>query len=331
MKIWIGLFILIMGLQSSVVFSKAKGGDLVNNGGGLAERNVLFAYTNLEFSLKLCLDSTSCHLSATEQSLLRTIYEHLAEERSNLSQIEFISEVKNPGTFIIDGEMKAAVTGSTIGTVIRINTDLLYTTKNNNQLEALSVHESVAMLIHELGHHYGDYSHVELDLLGIKVAQNLGKSTYQTPLLPNENLISAVLINGEAGLSFPEVLLYGNQQMFNLSELLKKEVACKLIGIPIQIGPIPPILIGVNKPYAFQVSNVYWSAIPKNNDGIFKIKGSLTNFCDKDLIGINHNTKFEISFLLNHTDDINQINWSIDEKSISIKQIQDPWISILGF
>jgi hypothetical protein len=201
------------------------GGDLVNNGGGLAERNVLFAYNNLEFSLRLCLDGPSCRLSQMENRILLDIYTHLAAERENAKQIVFLSEKKFPGTFLIDGEMKAAVTGSLVGSVIKINTDLLYFIKKNHMTEGLSVHEAIAMLIHELGHHHGNFSHTELDLLGLKVSEHLNKSTYKTPLLPSGSPLSAVFINGAAGSTFPEILLYSSQQMFNLSGLLKKEIS----------------------------------------------------------------------------------------------------------
>ncbi|MGZ3788237.1 MAG: hypothetical protein ACXVLQ_06915 [Bacteriovorax sp.] len=320
----------IIGILSTHEFAWA-GGDLVNNGGGLAERNVLFAYNNLEFSLRLCVDAPTCRLSSSEHNLLKEIYDHLSEERANLAQIKFISEKKYPGTFIIDGEMKAAVTGSTIGSEIRINTDLLYTEKTKNEWEALSVHEAIAMLVHELGHHYGSFTHTELDLLGLKVSEHLNKSTYQTPLLPNGSPVSAVFINGDAGTSFPEVLLYGYQQMFNLSDLLKKEVGCQMLGLPIRIGPIPPIQFPIHKPKAFQVNNVYWSEIPRSNKGRFKIKGSLTNYCDNQVLDLklNRDYKFEISFTINRTNVKDLSNWVIDEKSIKINQIQEPWIRIL--
>ena len=311
----------------------AKGGDLVNNGGGIAERNVLFAYTNLEFSIGLCLDLESCHLSNREHSILKDIYSHLDEEKKNQNQIVFISELKYPGTFIIDGEMKAAATGSTIGSVIRVNTDLLYSIKEHEQIEALSVHEATAMLVHELGHHYGSFTHTELDLLGIKVSQHLNKSTYQTPLLPNGSSISAIFINGKEGTSFPEAILYGHQQMINISEFLKKQVSCELFGLPIKIGSLPPIAIPIKRPNAFLVNNVYWSEMPRRNNGVFKIKGSLTNYCDKEELNLNlnRNYKFEIAFTINHTDDKNIENWSINENSIKIMQIEEPWLRILEF
>jgi hypothetical protein len=309
------------------------GGDLVNNGGSLAERNVLFAYNNLEFSLRLCIDSPTCRLSQKENKIIQDIYTHLDEERENQKQIVFISEKKAPGTFLIDGEMKAAVTGSEIGSVINVNTDLLYSKKNNNQLEALSIHEATAMLIHEFAHHHGRFSHTELDLLGLKVSQHLGKSTYQTPLLPSGSPISVVFINGEEGKSFPEVLLYSYQQMFNLSDLLKKEIACRIIGLPISIGPLPPIGIPIKRPTSFLVHNVYWEEIPQKSGGRFKIKGSLTSYCDsqKPELKINRNHKFEISFTMtmNHSYLNDLSKWSIDEKTIKIHQIREPWIRLL--
>ena len=116
--------------------------------------------------------------------------------------------------------------------------------------------------------------------------------------------------------------------MFNLSDLLKKEISCQLLSLPIKIGPIPPIQLPLNKPKAIQVSNVYWSSVPKNNDSRFKIEGNLTNYCGKQL-DMNRNYKFEISFRIIREDPNNMKSWKIDEKSIRIAQSRDPWIRIL--
>lgn len=326
------LFIFALNLTLGCNLSFA-GGDLVNNGGGLSERNVLFAYNNLEFSIRLCLDSSSCRLSIDENKLLRTLFLHLKEERQNQNQILFISEKQHPGTFLIDGEMKAAVTGGQIGSVIYINTDLLYFMKKNNLIEGLSVNESVAMLVHELGHHYGSFSHTSLDLLGLKVSHHLEKSTYQTPLLPGGSPISALFINGEAGSSFPEILLYAYQQMFNLTDLVENKIGCQLIGLPLSIGIFPPLTFPIKKPRALLVHNVYWEEIPRKLTGVFKIKGSLTSYCElpNGEIQVNRNHKIIVSFVIKNSplNDLNKL--SIDQKTINISQVKDPWLRLLDW
>ena len=55
----IGVVIVFSSLSSFGL----RGGDLINNGGGLSEKTVLVAYTNLDKYLKLCLDSDYCKLN----------------------------------------------------------------------------------------------------------------------------------------------------------------------------------------------------------------------------------------------------------------------------
>ena len=106
--------------------SLALAGDHINNGAGLAERNVLFAYANLEKYIGLCLDFPSCRITPYERGLLERIRNAMPTERAAPEQIRFLSEREHPGTFIIDGEMKIAKTGSQVGSAIYMNLDLLY-------------------------------------------------------------------------------------------------------------------------------------------------------------------------------------------------------------
>lgn len=318
--------------------SWSRGGDLVNNGGGLAERNVLFAYQNIENSIKLCVESISCRVSLEEEVLLKKISESMIEERKKENQIAFISEKKRPGTFVIDGVIKAAVTGSEIGSPIHINIDLLYF-KKNGVVEALNIQEATAMLIHELGHHHGVTTHTDLDVLGLKVAQELGKSTYNAPVLPQDSSLFATFVNGIPGKSFPEVMIGSNEQTINLTKLFAKKMACEMITIPISVLWKFNKGIHFKEPEAVIVHNVHWGRLPKKMEGEFKVNGNLANYCKEvdDQIKIKRNYKFEISFLLKTitagSEDAKKYpnsKWIIDEESITIFQIREPKIKILS-
>ena len=176
------IFCLIILLSSP---AKAKaGGDLVNNGGGIAEKNIVFAYQKMDSFLNLCLKSDSCRVDDEQKLILQQILSGLSAERQNKNQVQFVSEKNNPGFFILDGEVKVAKTGHTPGSSIFVNTDLIYTKNEMGYYIPMSVPEAAALLIHELGHHYGEYSHTDLDLLGVRVAILLQQKTYTTPLLP---------------------------------------------------------------------------------------------------------------------------------------------------
>ena len=58
-------FALLIGVLNQA--HAGRGGDLINNGGGIAEKNVLYAYAKLEGFLHLCLSSEVCKISSSQQ------------------------------------------------------------------------------------------------------------------------------------------------------------------------------------------------------------------------------------------------------------------------
>ncbi|MEQ1723919.1 MAG: hypothetical protein ABL930_12145, partial [Pseudobdellovibrio sp.] len=193
------------------------GGDLINNGGGIAEKNIMFAYQKLDTYLKLCLSSDFCKIDSAQRVILQQITNGLSQEKQNPSQIQFASERNQKGFFILDGEVKVAKTGSQIASPIYINTDLIYTKNEMGYYIPASIADATAILVHELGHHYGAYSHTDLDLLGVRVAMMIQHKTYNTPLLPWSQQISATIINPNVNDSFPQILLYIEDQVIDLS------------------------------------------------------------------------------------------------------------------
>ena len=78
----------------------ARGGDEFDNGGGAAQRLVLAAHAQLELPIRLCLRADNCRLTVAEKAILQRIYDGLPREYETQAQIGFLSERKNPGTFI---------------------------------------------------------------------------------------------------------------------------------------------------------------------------------------------------------------------------------------
>lgn len=145
------------------------GGDAVNNGGGLGEKNFIYAFRNLHDFIGPCLNINPCQLTEKEDHLLRQISSNLSYEQEN-AQLVFKSGIQDPGFFEVDlhGQPRIAVTSSQPGTPIYINLDLLYRNENG-VTKTLSVLEASAILVHELGHHYGIKDHLFLDKLGAKI------------------------------------------------------------------------------------------------------------------------------------------------------------------
>ena len=159
------------------------GGDSVNNGGGLAEKNFIYAYQNLGHFLESCLDINPCKLTEKEDRVLRDIARG-PEVTSGVGGLIFKSGLKEPGFFEVDehGKTRIAVTSSTVGSPIYINLDLIYTLDAEGLQKPLSVFDAVAILVHELGHHYGVKDHLFLDKLGSKV------QSFREPFLESMNL-----------------------------------------------------------------------------------------------------------------------------------------------
>lgn len=295
------------------------GGDLINNGGGIAEKNVFYAYQKLGTYLKLCLSSDFCKIDKLQRSVLEKIQSGLAQEMQNPNQIQFASEKTSPGFFILNGEVKIAKTGNQVGSPIYINTDLLYVKNEMGFFIPLSLSECVAILVHELGHHYGNDSHAELDLTGVRVALMLQHKTYNTPLLPWSEQISATFINTDFETSYPDILIYVEDQVIDISSLFRETVFCPKFFIPIPF--LPDIPISTRKPVSTLVHNVHWSKLSHNAGLVLmSIRADLAHKCkDKDDNSIrSQDFLIKIDFSVNMNPDTGK--WTLDQDSIKLEQ-----------
>ncbi|MGZ3775411.1 MAG: hypothetical protein ACXVCY_08070 [Pseudobdellovibrionaceae bacterium] len=311
--------------------SFAVGGDMVNNGGGIAEKNILIAYDRLGKYIQLCLNSDLCKLNGSQKNILRDILTHLSQEKQNQQQIQFASEVKKPGTFIIDGLIRVAKTGSSIGSMIYINSDLLYSKNEVNSYDPVSIPEAAAILIHELGHHYGQFTHEELDLIGIRVSLMLQHSFISTPLVPWTSDVSLNVFNQNLTSSFPDVLLSVGDDVVDISDLYAKEALCYAITIPIPILPLPDIQLLSKKPVGSLFHNVHWDKFKEDSSGnVLKMKvlGNVSNNClykvDIGALRVN-DYKMSIEFTAYKVN----ANWIVDKQSIKLNQFQEPWYKII--
>jgi len=317
-------------IGSLLIFASTSfaGGGFVNNGGGVAEKNVQYAYEKIDVYMRTCLQ-IDCKLSYEQKSILLKIYNGIAQEKKSSTQLQFGSEQKEPGSFMIDGNVRVAKTGSTIGSPIYINTDLLYTKGASGSFEATSIPEAVAILIHEFGHHYGNYTHEELDLIGVRVSLMLQQKFISTPLVPwAPNDISASVFNPDLNTSFPQVLLTVGNRVEDVSRMYAETVHCEVFTLPIPILPIPDLELITKTPQASLFHNVHWEKIKdKGSYYSVKITGNVSNKCNyKKGVGIrNNNFQLSISFVVNKT----KTGWELDTRSIEMDQFKDPWWKII--
>lgn len=319
---------LIVSLAAGSANAILRGGDLVNNGGGIAEKNVIYAYEKLDKYIQICVKSDSCKLTERQRGLLQQIFENMPHEKAG-KQLFFASEGKAPGTFIIDDLVRVAKTGSTVGSPIYINSDLLYTKSEAEGYDPVSIPEAVAILVHEMGHHYGNYTHEELDLLGVRVSLLLQQKFISTPLIPWNSEISATVFNPNLTSAFPEVLLNIGDDVVDISAEYKDAVACVGLTVPIPILPIPDLELMNKKPVASILHNVHWSKFKeKDNELSVMITGNVSNNCVyKTNIWIrNNDSKINISFRMVKSA---SGKWVYVKQSLDVDQYKDPWWKII--
>jgi hypothetical protein len=323
----LSLFLSSILLLSSLS-SWAGGGGFVNNGGGLAEKNILYAYEKIETYVQLCLQSDSCKLTPSQRIILSSILQSLPQEKV-AQQIIFGSERVDPGSFMIDGNVRVARTGDAIGSPIYINSDLLYSKNETGSYDSVTIPEAVAILVHEFGHHQGAHSHEELDFIGVRVSLQLQQKFISTPLVPwAASEISASVLNPGSVSSFPQVLLSVGDDVLDVSQIYAKAVHCEVFTLPIPILPIPDLELVTKTPTGSLFHNVHWEKIKDKGTYLnVKITGNVSNTCQyKKDIGIrNNNFQLSIGFIINKVAN----RWVLDATSVTMNQFKDPWWKII--
>jgi hypothetical protein len=319
---YLALLIFIFSLQlgaQPIIAPICNRGDEVCNGGGIAEQNLVHAYTHLEDYVSVCLQTNLCDLTREQTKILKDISGSLKKEYSNAKQIVFKSESKEPGTFIIDGELKVAKTGNDVASPIYFNLDLLYSKNSLGSLEPISIPQAISILVHEMGHHHNIKDHAKLDLLGNKVAATAGKRFITTALHPYDDDIKISVFNKKESNAHPTVLLYVYEQIIDLSYQFKSNIECNLAGV--QKQPIGSVFY-----------NIFWADIKYgSNFRRYIVKGNLANECrnGEDLLVKSKNHKVLIKFYLQPdkgcTSTICTPRWIFKDNSVEMDQIYEPW------
>jgi hypothetical protein len=327
MKISRILTAVTLSMLTGFAASANIGGDLVNNAGGIAEKNVLYAYEKLGTYLQLCLKSEACKLNPAQKNIATQIFKGLPQEQLNQKQISFESESKKPGSFIIDGQVRVAKTGRLVGSPIIINVDLLYS-KVGGLYQAVSIAEAVAILVHELGHHYGNYTHDELDLIGVRVSMLMQQKMITTPMLPWNAIVSASVFNADTFVGFPQVLLTVGDDVIDISEIYEKSVHCEVLTLPIPVLPVPDLELVTKVPMGSLLHNIHWDKI-KDKEDVLKVQilANVSNNCiyKNDIKLRNNNFQISIDFEAKKT----ATTYKYDPASLKLNQFKTPWWKLI--
>ena len=168
-------------------------GDEANNGGGAGEATISYVYERLDYFVGPCLGNRACLADPARRDLLERVL-----RLPRTGGLEFHSESREPGFFMLDGAVRAAKTSLTPGAVIYVNRDLLYAKNAQGAWAALDTGAAVAILVHELGHQTGEPDHDRLDRLGAEVRAFLSRSM-QTAELDRKLIFSRVPVDSLFG------------------------------------------------------------------------------------------------------------------------------------
>jgi hypothetical protein len=155
------LALLLLALPT---LTSAREGGETQNGGGAAEQNFGYALAILKPLYEMCLSEGNCVRSDSQAVILNGILNHLDEELRADTILRFESGATDPERFFLDGQVRIAVTGLTVGSPIYVNRDLIYR-RDGASVTPYAVSEAVGVLTHELGHHQGITDHDTLDVL----------------------------------------------------------------------------------------------------------------------------------------------------------------------
>ncbi len=256
---------LLLTMLMTLISLTSHAGDRVWNGGGLSEKNILWALVSLNKYIEDCLNGPYCNLTKKERKLLKEIQDIHLREPQGPNFIQFKSHFKNEANFDFGEGIRLAKTKLYPGSPILINTDLLYR-RANNKVIAFTVADAVSLLIHEIGHHTGEKNHTVLDLLGAKVSMVVQKFSEKAPFFPTNDKIQIVSFNSDNHAQFPEILIYVEDEIIDLTKKVQKKLDCHDDYRSIPKGAT--------------FHNIYWKPFYKRSDYIkFKFEGNLWVYC----------------------------------------------------
>jgi hypothetical protein len=243
---------------------RLSGGDIIGNGGGIAEQDFRFAYRKIPGIVESCLESPFCPIPNKEVELLKNIKKLAKSNAENKDRLIFLSESDYPGFFrdSNDSQIRIAKTASINGAPIFINLDMLYDGKQT----LLNFPAIISVLVHELGHQAKIKSHSLLDELGIRLREFLleDSSSIEQQVLGHSLKVS--YYNLKEANRFSEVMFHFKEDLFSLKNSLRNQVSCE--------GE-------ESLPIGFKISNLHWLRRIEVSRGLFLVplKAWLKVYC----------------------------------------------------
>lgn len=266
--------------------SGSNGGEIIGNGGGIAEGTFEYAYQILASVLKDCIDSGYCVEDAKDLELLTEIRDIAKQNVQNSQYLIFLSGEDYMSLFEdkSSGEIRTAVTGLKPQSPIFINTNHLYDEKT--AVSSWSVASAISLLVHEVGHHTGTSDHVYLDRLGQKVRRffEIDTTSIEQTFSSNEAKVF-IWRSSEKSYKF-DIFFFWNEMRFDLRNYRVESRLC-------------PENFDVTE---IEFSNLHWKRTSFNKvDGRFIVpfsvwaKGHCVNMVTSQSIQFDYDLNFKVN------------------------------------
>lgn len=244
--------------------ARLGGGDIIGNGGGLAEQEFRFAFRRIPSAISSCLGSPVCSISSRDLLVLEKIKNIAARSIENKDRLIFLSESKYPGFFRDNGSgsIRIAKTAFIPGAPIFINLDMVY----KERVAVVDFPLMISILVHELGHQAKVRSHSRLDELGSRMRDYLLQDSNEITQNVAGSEAKVKIYNLKEANKFSEVFFSYRGQIVSLKERIRKLLSCKSeTSIPI----------------GFEVSNIHWLRQTEVNRNTFVLpfKGWMKTYC----------------------------------------------------
>ncbi|MFT6070025.1 MAG: hypothetical protein ACJAT2_002462 [Bacteriovoracaceae bacterium] len=242
---------------------RLSGGDIIGNGGGIAEQDFRFAYRKIPSIVDSCLESPFCPIPNKEIELLKNIKKIAVSSAPNKDRLIFLSESDYPGFFkdSNDSKIRIAKTANIKGAPVFVNLDMLYGGKN----ALLDFPAIVSVLVHEIGHQASIKSHSLLDELGTRLREFLLDDASSIEQEVGGARLRLSYYNLKEANRFAEFMLHYKDDFFSLKSSLIEKISCEEGALPI----------------GFKVSNLHWNRRVDVYRGVFMVplKAWLHIFC----------------------------------------------------
>jgi len=207
------------------VMNLVRSGDIVGNGGGLAEQNFLFTYRQLGNIIASCIETDYCNFKGRDLKVLFRIQEIADKNKLKENQLVFLNNLMAPTFFFdsYDAQTRTAKTGYSDEFPIFINLDIVYSEGSDLISNTAAI---TGLLIHEIGHQAGVQSHRELDILATKLRKYVSLDSTYTKIAIFNRALSIKSYSARSHSAKNLLLLEYENKIFDLSVAMKKSLKC---------------------------------------------------------------------------------------------------------